>query len=99
MKPRLDVLPPQQRRLWPVFSQLPNHFVLYGGTAIGLRLGGRQSVDFDFFTNRPVSADALSRSLPFLRRAELIQSEPNTLTFAKQKHSNLTLFLIEGEDG
>src|SRR4029453_5003786 len=46
MKPRLDVLPPPQRRFWPAFSELPNHFVLYGGTAIGLRLGGRQSVDF-----------------------------------------------------
>ncbi len=42
MKPQLDVLPPPQRRFWPVFSELPDHFVLYGGTAIGLRLGGRQ---------------------------------------------------------
>lgn len=56
MKPRLDVLPPPQRRFWPLFAQLPKHFVLYGGTAIGLRLGGRESVDFDFFTNQPISA-------------------------------------------
>ncbi len=64
---KLDVLPPQQRRFWPVFSELPDHFVLYGETAIGLRLGGRQSVDFDFFTNQLISADALSGSLPFPR--------------------------------
>ena len=48
---------------------------------MGLRLGGRQSVDFDFFTNQPVSADVLNRSLAFLHGAELIQSEPNTATF------------------
>jgi hypothetical protein len=78
---KLDVLPPQQRRFWPVFSELPDHFVLYGETAIGLRLGGRQSVDFDFFTNQLISADALSGSLPFPRGAELIQSDPNTSTF------------------
>ena len=41
MTPRLDTLPPEQRRLWPELSQVPGHFVLYGGTAIALRLGGR----------------------------------------------------------
>ncbi len=81
MRPRLDILPPEQQRLWPELSQVPEHFVLYGGTAIALRLGGRQSVDFDFFTNQPLSADGLTRSLAFLQGAELIQSEPNTSTF------------------
>jgi hypothetical protein len=44
MRPRLDILPAEQQRLWPELSQLPEHFVLYGGTAVALRLGGRQSV-------------------------------------------------------
>lgn len=47
--PRLDILPPAQRSLWPHLAQVPGHFVLYGGTAIALHLGHRQSVDFDFF--------------------------------------------------
>ena len=81
MRPLLDTLPAEQRRLWSELSQIPEHCVLYGGTALGLRLGGRQSVDFDFFTNQPVSADILSRSLAFLDGADLIQSEPNTATF------------------
>ncbi len=96
MKPRLDILPPQQRRFWPVFSQLPKHFVLYGGTAIGLRLGGRQSVDFDFFTNQPIPADALSGSLPFLRGAELIQSDPNTLTFTVHRGGEFKVSFFGG---
>jgi hypothetical protein len=95
MKPRLDILPLQQRRFWPVFSQLPKHFVLYGGTAIGLRLGGRQSVDFDFFTNQFISADALSGSLPFLR-GELIQSDPNTLTFTVHRGGEIKVSFFGG---
>jgi hypothetical protein len=81
MRPPLDTLPAEQQRLWPELSQIPEHFVLDGGTDVALRLGGRQSVDFDFFTNQAVWANVLSRSLAFLAGAELIQSEPNTATF------------------
>jgi hypothetical protein len=49
--PRLDILPSAQRSLWPHLVQVPCHFVLYGGTAIALCLGHRQSVDFDFFSD------------------------------------------------
>jgi hypothetical protein len=96
MKPQLDVLPPPQRRFWPLFAQLPEHFVLYGGTAIGLRLGGRQSVDFDFFSNQPISEDALSRSLPFLRGAELLQSDRNTLTFTVHREGEIKVSFFGG---
>jgi hypothetical protein len=49
--PRLDILPPAQRTLWPHLIQVPGYFVLYSGTAIALRLGYRQSADFDFFSD------------------------------------------------
>jgi len=42
-KPRLDRLPPPQRRLWAELAALPPEFVLYGGTAIALHLGHRES--------------------------------------------------------
>jgi hypothetical protein len=96
MKPRLDTLPAEQRRLWPELSQIPEHCVLYGGTAVALRLGGRQSVDFDFFTNRPVSADVLGRSLAFLDGAELIQSEPNTATFTVDRGGAIKVSFFGG---
>lgn len=96
MKPRLDILPPQQRRLWPDLSALPDHFVLYGGTAIALRLGGRESIDFDFFTNQAVSTDALARSLPFLRGAELIQAEPDTATFTVFRDGEIKVSFFGG---
>lgn len=96
MRPRLDILPPQQQRLWPELSQVPGHFVLYGGTAIALRLGGRQSVDFDFFTNQPISADDLTRRIAFLRGAELIQAEPNTCTFTVERDGGVNVSFFGG---
>jgi hypothetical protein len=96
MTPRLDVLLPQGRRLWSELSELPDQFVLYGGTAIALRLGGRQSVDFDFFTNQSISAEALTRSLPFLGGAELIQSEPNTATFSVHREGEIKVSFFGG---
>ena len=78
--PRLDVLPAAQRRLWDELTQTPKDFVLYGGTALALRLGHRSSEDFDFFSNQPFSPDALQRAILYLVGAETIQSEANTLT-------------------
>ena len=78
-KPFLDVLPDEQRRLWPALSDIPDSFVLYGGTALALRLGHRSSVDFDFFSSGAIDFDALFR-LPFVTWADVLQREPDTLT-------------------
>ena len=45
--PRVDGLPHAQRDLWPRLAELPEDAVLYGGTAIAIRLAHRVSVDFD----------------------------------------------------
>lgn len=55
-------------------------FTLYGGTAIALQLGHRQSVDFDLFTDRNLSESAILREMPFLNLAQVIQASNNTLT-------------------
>ena len=78
-KPILDILPSEQRKLWPALSDIPDCFVLYDGTALTLRLGHRFSVDFDFFSSNPVDFDTLFR-LPFVARAEVLQRERDTLT-------------------
>lgn len=82
LSPRLDILPDAQRRLWNEFrDDLPSSFVLYGGTALALRTGSRESEDFDFFSNDPLDAHSLGSTLPFLAGAELIQAEPSTATY------------------
>ncbi len=50
LTPKLSILPAGQRRVWNQLNATPKDFVLYGGTALALRLGHRQSVDFDFFS-------------------------------------------------
>ncbi len=74
--PRLDTLPPLQRQLWPELAAVSQEaFVLYGGTAIALYLGHRESVDFDFFTDRTFEAEDLFSKFHFLRGAEFLQSQ------------------------
>jgi hypothetical protein len=78
--PRLDILPPSQRALWTELSSVPPEFVLYGDTAIALRYGHRQSVDFDFFAHAPFDPERLRARIPFIADASVVQSEANTLT-------------------
>ena len=78
--PRLDILPASQRTLWPHLADASrDSFVLYG-TAVALYLGHRESVDFDFFTHLTFQPDELINRYLFLREAEVLQSQPNTLT-------------------
>lgn len=39
---------------------IPPDFYLAGGTALALQIGHRMSVDFDFFTSKPLSDDLLA---------------------------------------
>src|SRR3954471_18586754 len=80
-KARQDILPPPQRRLWGELSgSIPKSFVLYGGTAISVRLAHRPSLDFDFFCTDSFQPGELFTTLPWKSEAEPIQSSPNTLT-------------------
>jgi len=79
-QPRLDILAPPQRALWPELDATPDHFTLYGGTALALRLGHRQSLDFDFFSRQAFDPGALAREIPYLAEAEQVQVVSHTLT-------------------
>jgi|SRR5579864_2647571 len=76
----LEILPDQQRRLWGELAQVPSEFVLYGGTAVALRLAHRQSVDFDLFSDHAFDVEQLAATVPFLANAQVIQRAPNTLS-------------------
>ena len=59
-KPSREVLPPAQQLLWPKLGKTAElGFTLYEGTAIALRLGHRASVDFDFFSDKPLNRAAI----------------------------------------
>lgn len=79
--PRLETLPPSQRNLWLDLGATAGDFVLYGGTALSLQVGGRQSADFDFFTPHTVEPGALVARFPFLGKATLVQRAASTAAF------------------
>ena len=91
LTPCLAVLPKQQKALWPELSAVPESFVLYGGTAIALQLGHRESIDFDFFGSKPFDPDVLLGSLPFLQNARIIQRKQNTLIAIVDRGGNVSL--------
>lgn len=79
-QPKLDVLPLPQRIFWAELAEIPQEFTLYGGTAIALHFGHRQSIDFDFFGWNAFAPLDLASSLRLLKGGVVIQTAPNTLT-------------------
>ena len=81
--PRIDILPPAQKEIWPQLASAPAlSFVLYGGTAVALQLGHRVSIDFDFFSAEPLDKARIETSFQFVRNARTIQEDENTLVVA-----------------
>ena len=52
--------------LWRELGDVPAELVLYGGAAVALHPGRRQSVDFDLFGDRPLDPAMLAPAIPFL---------------------------------
>jgi hypothetical protein len=76
-----ESLPPAQRELWPLLApSVEIGLVLYGGTAAALRLGHRTSIDFDFFTEKPLNREELALGFEFLGRSQVIQDQMNTFS-------------------
>ncbi len=91
--PRLDILPAEQRLLWPALRPIRDlGFVLYGGTAIALRLAHRQSIDFDFFHSRQLDREALEKAVPILNAATVLQESPNTFVAMAPGQVKLSFF-------
>ncbi|MEG2185298.1 MAG: nucleotidyl transferase AbiEii/AbiGii toxin family protein, partial [Cloacibacillus sp.] len=68
-QPKVEILPAAQRELWPLLSEVPQDFVLYGGTAVALWFGHRTSVDFDFFsTTKDLFVSKTTDKLSFVKK-------------------------------
>lgn len=80
--PNLEVLSAGQREVWNRLDPTPGDFVLYGGTALALRLGHRESVDFDFFSRRSFEPLELIRAIPYLQGQQITQEGVSTLSCA-----------------
>src|ERR1700730_5231046 len=80
VEPRTAILPKAQQEIWPLLAPAPRlSLVLYGGTAVALHFGHRISVDFDFFRTEPLNKKDIETSFTFMRDAQTIQEDKNTL--------------------
>ncbi|MCK1340330.1 hypothetical protein ACVW1A_001988 [Bradyrhizobium sp. LB1.3] len=79
-EPKLSILPAAQREVWPLLAPaLRLRLVLYGGTAVALQLGHRESLDFDFFCSAPLDKGDVRAQFGFLNGAAILQDAPNTM--------------------
>ena len=70
-------------------------FVLYGGTAIALHLGHRQSVDFDFFTSEPFDPDILYNKTLYLKNATITQQTKGALSVVTKPGVRVSFFYVK----
>ena len=87
-----SILPEPQASLWPALGDVPDQFVLYGGTALALRLGHRQSVDFDFFAAHEFTPAELLADLGWLGRPEVVDMSDNSLVVIEQGGVQLAFY-------
>ncbi len=80
IRPHTGILPSAQQALWPFLPQIEPGFVLYGGTAVALHFGHRQSVDFDFFSHAGFDPYVFKSRYDFLKKGVTIQLSRNTLS-------------------
>lgn len=96
LKPNLNVLPSPQKQVWEELATTPSDFILYGGTAIALRLGHRTSVDFDFFSPKDFDPDQLYQEISYLSGGKILQKAKNTLTCRINREGEVLLSFFGG---
>lgn len=85
-------MPSAQVDLWPKLGGIPEHFVMYGGTALALRLGHRESADFDFFSADPFVPTDLARELDWLGPLTINEAAANNLVVTTAGGVNLAFY-------
>src|ERR1700674_2621303 len=94
--PKLNILPASRRALWQELKATPKHFVLYGGTALALRLGHRVSEDFDFFTNTNCEPQDLADHIHYLRDGKVTLFRESTLTVVLDRNGPVSVSFFGG---
>ncbi len=94
--PNLNILPKPQLKLWEELYNTPQYFILYGGTAIALRLGHRVSIDFDFFSSNEFDPEQLYREIPYLKDSIILQQTTNTLTCRIEREGEVLVSFFGG---
>ncbi|MBI4136135.1 MAG: nucleotidyl transferase AbiEii/AbiGii toxin family protein [Candidatus Vogelbacteria bacterium] len=83
-----EILETERRALLPFLTPLKTGFYLAGGTALALQIGHRESVDFDFFTEKDFAPDQLFQNLQTILTDHRLQ---------KTHEAKNTLYIVSDE--
>jgi len=93
LKPHIEILDENRKKLLPLLAKLPKGGVLGGGTALALQIGHRVSYDFDFFFAKPIPKNWLVKlkALFGSNLSRVIVDSPDELTVSIKPDIKLTL--------
>jgi hypothetical protein len=92
LDPATASMPQNQAAVWSSLGDLPEDFVLYGGTGLALRLGHRESQDFAFFSAEPFGPTDLLAELGWLGRVTVSRSSASNLELVTPAGVHLAFF-------
>lgn len=93
-----DILDGKRQEILPLFADFQTDFYLAGGTALALQLGHRDSIDFDFFTDKPFLTNELYEKITRLfqgRQVVKTQEEKNTLSVLVDEKIKISFFAYQ----
>lgn len=93
-----DIIDEKRKNVLPLFKSLKSDFYLAGGTALALQLGHRDSVDFDFFSEKDFDTKDLFEKLKEIfesHKIQKVQDEKNTLTIIVDEDIKLSFFAYQ----
>ncbi len=88
-----NILDKKRTKHLPRLSAFNDSFYLAGGTALALQIGHRDSVDFDFFTEKSFDTEKLENKINKVfsgYKIKISQKEPNTLSVTIDSEVNLS---------
>lgn len=90
----VEILPKAQKDIYPHLKAIKDlDFTLFGGTAIALQLGHRESIDFDFFSDKDISQlHTTLLNLKNINASEITQQMPNSLSFKTTNNIKFSFF-------
>ncbi len=90
-----DILNQKRKDILPLLKNLKEDFYLAGGTALALQIGHRDSIDFDYFSEKDFDTKEFFERLQKIFKdfsVQKIQDEKNTLTIIVDKDIKLSFF-------
>jgi len=90
-----NILDEKRKKVLPYLKNFKEDFYLAGGTALALQIGHRDSIDFDFFSEKNIDTKKMFEKIKVVfvgQKVVKTQDEFNTLTVLIDKNIKLSFF-------